>query len=108
MNIEKWIKERGFDVHGGCPGREPQMAIKESDLRALFKDKVLVPPTAPVQNVSRYYPSLTKREAFAMAAMQGFCANPGEQFVRASVDIIAEFSVGQADALLSELAKVQS
>lgn len=43
MNIEKLIEAHGFDVHGGCPGREPLIAIKESDLRALFKDKVLVP-----------------------------------------------------------------
>jgi len=34
MNVEKLIKLHGFDVHGGCPGREPSIAIKESDLRA--------------------------------------------------------------------------
>lgn len=43
MNIETLIKLHGFDVHGGCPGREPSIAIKESDLRAWMAGHVRVP-----------------------------------------------------------------
>ena len=46
---------------------------------------------------------LTKREAFAMAAMQGLIASDVEN-VYTTTDI-AEISVTQADALLKELAK---
>jgi hypothetical protein len=46
---------------------------------------------------------LTKREAFAMAAMQGIIASDVEN-VYTTTDI-AEISVTQADALLKELAK---
>jgi hypothetical protein len=62
-------------------------------------------PAVPVQDARRYYPGLTKREAFAMAAMQGLLANP--ETTPASAQEIAEWSVYQADALLAELAKVQ-
>lgn len=34
MNIEKLIEMHGFDVHGGCPGREPSIAVSASNLRA--------------------------------------------------------------------------
>lgn len=34
MNIEKLIEVHGFDVHGGCPGREPSIAVSASNLRA--------------------------------------------------------------------------
>jgi hypothetical protein len=61
-------------------------------------------PAAPAQNASRYYPGLTKREAFAMAAMQGILAHPDSS---GSAQEIAEWSVYQADALLAEIAKVQ-
>jgi|TARA_R110000803_G_scaffold34063_1_gene74525 hypothetical protein len=46
---------------------------------------------------------LTKREAFAMAAMQGLIASDIEN-IYTTTDI-AEISVTQADALLKELAK---
>jgi len=46
---------------------------------------------------------LTKRESFAMAAMQGFCTCAVEEDM--SDKIIAKFSVKVADALLKELAK---
>ena len=52
MNIERWIEVHGFDVHGGCPGREPLIAIKESDLRALFKDNLYTSPQAAVQPIA--------------------------------------------------------
>jgi hypothetical protein len=50
--------------------------------------------------------TLTKREAFAMAAMQGNLASP--ETAGANAQEIAQWSVYQADALLSELAKKQS
>jgi len=45
---------------------------------------------------------LTKREAFAMAAMQGYCANAD---VNATPEAVAGWAVHQADALLAEMAK---
>ena len=47
------------------------------------------------------YSQLTKREQFAMAAMQGFCAN--DEWNDTSCDTVAEMSVEQADALLTKL-----
>lgn len=44
--------------------------------------------------------NLTKREQFAMAAMQGLCADPSIAFAA-----IVTQSVKIADALLAELAK---
>lgn len=43
---------------------------------------------------------LTKREKFAMAAMQGFCGDGGTQVVN-----IPKMAVEMADALLAELEK---
>lgn len=43
------------------------------------------------------------RERAAIAAMQGFCANP--MFDDTSHKQIAEWSVAQADALIAELRK---
>ena len=63
-------------------------------------------PAYPVLNYSEaQYPGLTKREMFAMAAMQGFCANPDEQISRSDVGPIANWAVAQADAVLAEIAK---
>jgi hypothetical protein len=45
---------------------------------------------------------LTKREAFAMAALQGLCANP--QATAKIVDLAGD-AVKMADALLAELCK---
>lgn len=45
---------------------------------------------------------LTKREAFAMAAMQGLCGNPRIEF---NCAILSEFAVKQADALIAALNK---
>lgn len=44
---------------------------------------------------------LTKREAFAMAAMQGLCAN--SHYATADCVVIAGYAVSQADALIEEL-----
>ena len=52
---------------------------------------------------SAWESGLTKREAFAMAAMQGFLAN--EQNGSEAAADIAQWSVVTADALLAELAK---
>ena len=48
-------------------------------------------------------PGLTKREAFAMSAMQGYCAH--RDIGNSSYALIAQQSVCQAEALLVELAK---
>jgi hypothetical protein len=55
MNIEKLIKLHGFDVHGGCPGRYPSIAIKESDLRAWMAGHARVPvlPTDAMLDAAR-------------------------------------------------------
>jgi hypothetical protein len=45
---------------------------------------------------------LTKREMFAMAAMQGFCSNP-----MVSYKSLAEYAVETADSLLAELEKTK-
>ena len=45
---------------------------------------------------------MTKREAFAMAAMQGYCANAD---VNATPEAVAGWAVHQADFLLAELEK---
>lgn len=44
---------------------------------------------------------LTKRERFAMAAMQGFCASPDVEGW--SLKMIADAAVDQADALIAAL-----
>jgi hypothetical protein len=59
------------------------------------------------------YPGLTKREAFAMAAAQGFCAN--QEWMRNAhvvsgldvIECIAHGSFEVADAMLTECAKEQ-
>ncbi|WDI91946.1 hypothetical protein [Xanthomonas campestris] len=59
-------------------------------------------------NGDRLAETMTKREAFAMAAMQGYCGAPGDSF-RRDADVsfrgMAEMSVKQANALLAELEK---
>ena len=45
--------------------------------------------------------TLTKRERFAMAAMQGLCANP--QLAEAPEDALARYARKQADAMIAEL-----
>ena len=52
---------------------------------------------------STHYLGMTKREAFAMAAMQGFCAADTDDTL--TVTMIAEFAVEASDALLRELSK---
>jgi hypothetical protein len=47
---------------------------------------------------------LTKRERFAMAAMQGFCASPDVQ--NPSISGIAKSSAMQADALIAALKSI--
>lgn len=48
---------------------------------------------------------LTKRELFAMAAMQGFNANPATDLLKWDERDTAEASIRFADALLAELSK---
>jgi hypothetical protein len=48
--------------------------------------------------------TLTKRERFAMAAMQGFCASPDVQ--DPSLQGVAKASVLQADALIAALKSI--
>lgn len=47
------------------------------------------------------FQGLTKRERFAMAAMQGYCSNT--DLSELDTEEIAFFAVNQADALLKEL-----
>ena len=54
------------------------------------------------RRVSVHEEGMTKREAFAMAAMQGYCANAD---VNATPEAVAGWAVHQADALLAEMAK---
>lgn len=56
------------------------------------------------------FPLLTKREAFAMAAMQGIMANPtgepkGDFELEHFAKVVATMAVRHADALLAEIAK---
>ena len=44
-----------------------------------------------------------RRYELAKAAMQGFCSNPHEQVMSASLNITAEWSLGFADALIKKL-----
>lgn len=53
-----------------------------------------------------YTPSIDweqKRYELAKAAMQGFCSNPHEQIMSADSNVVAEWSVGFADALIKKL-----
>lgn len=52
--------------------------------------------------------TMTKREAFAMAAMQGILATPADDFeddIEATPEGLASFAVECADALIAELEK---
>ena len=53
-------------------------------------------------NSKQDYQGLTKREAFAMAAMQGLIANSA---LRGSTEECSKSAVDYADSLLKELAK---
>jgi len=55
-----------------------------------------------VYAIQEVHTGLTKREAFAMAAMQGYCANAD---VNATPEAVAGWAVHQADFLLAELEK---
>lgn len=56
---------------------------------------------------SAYYrEGLTKREAFAMAAMQGLCANP--DYRTWSDEFVTNMIIGVTDRTLAELSKPQS
>lgn len=76
-------------------------------------DKLIDLNTGAEQVFGRF-PGLTKREAFAMAAMQGMCANPsiigpnarcGWDYVNCTPSGLAQAAMVQADAQLAELAK---
>lgn len=70
------------------------MTIKNGDMPAM----PIFPDTGAGHAAAHH--GLTKREQFAMAAMQGFCADGGM-----NPDNIPDASVRVADALLSELEK---
>jgi hypothetical protein len=59
-------------------------------------------PILETQSGINFHPGLTKREAFAMAAMQGILSH---SFCRGDVDELAVQSARCADALLKELSK---
>ena len=66
-------------------------------------------PILETETGINFHPGLTKREAFAMAAMQNVITtyNPWEQgdFDSSNYEEAAKQAVGLADALLKELAK---
>lgn len=51
------------------------------------------------------YGGLTKREMFAMAAMQGITSNPDDRY---TYEQVAEHAVKYADALLAKLDETKS
>lgn len=53
-------------------------------------------------------PGLTVRQEFARSAMQGILADPSEEWIDESPQIVARTAVLCADALLVELAKEQT
>ena len=65
-------------------------------------------PAMPIElnGFGQYAPEahigLTKREMFAMAAMQGICSNPDDRY---TYEQLAGHAVKHADALLAELEK---
>jgi len=67
-------------------------------------------PAAPVDGAARYS-GLTKREMFAMAAMQGLLANSTVKLnigpTGADNSILSGVSVALADALLAELERTK-
>lgn len=44
-----------------------------------------------------------RRYELAKAAMQGFCSNPHEQIMSADSNVVAEWSIGFADAMIKKL-----
>ena len=44
-----------------------------------------------------------RRYELAKAAMQGFCSNPHEQIISADSNVVAEWSIGFADAMIEKL-----
>lgn len=75
------------------------MSIDNGDLPAMPIELTGFGQFAPEANVG-----LTKREMFAMAAMQGYCADGGLDYCYKT---IAESAVGVADALLAELERTK-
>ena len=57
-------------------------------------------PAMPLENTIHFYPGLTKREAFAMAAMQALLSN---QTKYGSAEEYAIGALSYADALLAAL-----
>jgi hypothetical protein len=84
--------------------------------REIEMSKVFVQPAFPVPNLQddEDFNGLSKREYFAAKAMQGFCANPavfapndmhGWGLVNCNDELLADYCVGLADALVASLAK---
>lgn len=44
-----------------------------------------------------------RRYELAKAAMQGFCSNPHQQIMDADSNMVAEWSIGFADAMIKKL-----
>ena len=44
-----------------------------------------------------------RRYELSKAAMQGFCSNPHEQIMSADSNVVAEWSIGFADAMIKKL-----
>jgi len=80
--------------------------MNNADMPAMpIKEDVWADPRDPGKGIISCT-GLTKREAFAMVAMQGILSNPyWNEFGDFSADGIAESATRNADALLAELAK---
>ena len=81
--------------------------MKNSDMPAspTFDRYGYIGSTTCVEGFPHKITGLTKREAFAMVAMQGCCANSAGYNNDEWVNRIAKDSVLLADALLAELSK---
>ena len=64
-------------------------------------------PAFPSETNNNFYLGLTKREYFAVLAMQGYCGGEFTGQSGMSPESIAKWSVEMADALLTELNKEQ-
>lgn len=79
------------------------MTIKNGDLPAMPISIDLIVPDKGESIPDQFPYGLTKREQFAMAAMQGFTANSASQMLKLNLQDVAILSVMQADELLKAL-----
>lgn len=81
--------------------------MKNADLPAMPNDTDvdtlnIVHKISNFNDFLKFRTGLTKREMFAMSAMQGICSNPDDRY---TYEQLAGHAVKHADALLAELEK---